>query len=127
MNGTFERFHAHAGQAQLGSAVVRALEASSAHGATVAPGGGMPFDPVLSALGLWTYGQYMKGTKQVRISRRHQHAVVTPRRNDGPRKAFTDLDNQAEALDDLSGLQSAGPCSAPWLSRNDAVTSPGTR
>jgi len=100
MNGHFEFIPLDAGPVALGQAVLDALDAANQ---VVPPDVKPPIAPVLRALRLRSYGQYMRGARSVGVEIDDDGVVrLTPRRNDGPKAGFTPLTDRASVLDDRS-------------------------
>lgn len=101
-NGHFSRVPESAEAIELGLAVNDALDAS--------PGivaydnrTGSPFAPVLSALGLRSYGAFMKGTLSVDVSTDDDDVLtLMPMRNMGPREGFHFGHDEARVIEDRS-------------------------
>lgn len=105
MNGHFERLDAGASAADLGSAVARRLSDSES-GVYLPPRSGpSPFRPVLDALGVSSYAQYMKGASSVGVAVTEGRLAVTPKRNGGSRTGFVEIDDLTEQLGGVSPME----------------------
>jgi hypothetical protein len=91
LDGTPDRLPADTATAQLGAAVDNALQRSR-HGVDELTRDSDPARPLLDLLGLPDFASYAKGTRSVEVYREGEDVEVTPRRNDGPRRGFTPLD-----------------------------------
>lgn len=104
MNGWLRRLDEAASDEAIGAAVTDGLDASEAD---VEPPGrdAKPAAPLLEMVGLRSYGAYMRGTRQVGISREGHVVTVEPKRNEGSRGGFTPLPDRAEVMDAPSGQE----------------------
>lgn len=103
MNGHYSRVPSDVGPPLLGQSVSDALDASNRLQLRDVDASADSFAPVLVALGLKTYGQYMKGTVSVSVEVGDDDVLrVTPMRNGGPREGFVEIVDSARVLNDHS-------------------------
>jgi hypothetical protein len=97
LDGAPDRLPADSSAAELGAAVDNALRRSR-HGVDDLTRDSEPARPLLDLLGLPDFATYAKGTRSVEVYRDGDDVEVTPRRNDGPRRGFTPLDEDITTL-----------------------------
>lgn len=98
MNGWLRQLHREADDEGLGAVLVSALDASESEieVPVVDPN---PDAPLLRMLGLPSYGVFMVGAQCVRVNRDGGTIHVTPKRNAGGWKGFTELTDRTEQLE----------------------------
>lgn len=103
-SGPFFRIPEDSDDNELAGALDQALSSSRRNASAPPVKGRGPFAPVLEALGLRSYAEYMRGSLSVGITRDDSEVVVTPKLNGGARAGFTELLDQVETLHDSSAL-----------------------
>jgi hypothetical protein len=89
MNGAFQQIATTAPAEQLAEAIDRALTQSRTGIPDTTRRGPLPFQPVLDALNLSSYGSYTRGTRSVAVERNHEIVSIIPYINNGPRNGFS--------------------------------------
>ena len=103
MNGHFARVPTDADVEDLGRTVLDALDASNRIRLREVDGSDNSFAPVLAALGLKTYAQYMRGATSVSVDIGDDDILrITPMRNGGAREGFVDMTAEVSVLLDRS-------------------------
>lgn len=103
MNGHFSRVPVDVEAKGLGSTVLEELEASNQIALRDVGRSANPFAPVLAALGLKSFAQYMKGAVSVDIAIGEDGGLrVTPMRNEGARGGFVEITEDSSILADSS-------------------------
>lgn len=103
MNGHFSRIRPEGESNALGQAILDALDASNTVPLRDVDASDETFAPVLQALGLKRYTQYMKDVASVSVEIGNDGVLkVTPMRNAGAREGFVEIVDRARALSDRS-------------------------
>lgn len=103
MNGHFVRVPTDADVQDLGQALLDALDASNRITLREVDGADNSFAPVLAALGLKTYAQYMRAATSVSVDVRDDDTLrITPMRNGGAREGFVEMTAEVSVLLDRS-------------------------
>ena len=104
MNGWLRQLRQETDDEGLGAVIVSALDASESDidVPVVDPN---PDAPLLRMLGLRSYGVFMVGTQCVRVNRDAGAIQVTPKRNGGGQKGFTELADRTERLEKPTARQ----------------------
>ena len=92
MNGWYRILDREVDDATLGLAVFDALARSDTAAPALPPEGPLPIAPLVAALHLKTYAQYIRGVRSVGI-RGNGAIEITPTRNDGTRRGFTPIES----------------------------------
>jgi hypothetical protein len=101
MNGHFSRLPLHTTAEELGLALLAALDASNRIALRDVDASADSFAPVLAALGLKNYAQYMKGATSVSLEIGDDDVLrATPMRNGGAREGFVEIADRTRLLAD---------------------------
>ena len=99
MNGHFARVLTDADVEDLGRALLDALGASNRITLREVDGSDDSFAPVLAALGLKTYAQYMRAATSVSVDIGDDGILrITPMRNGGVREGFVEMTAEVRVL-----------------------------
>jgi hypothetical protein len=103
MNGHFQVVPLSAPASMLGHVILDAIEASNTLPFPQSNPGTKPIDPVLDALGVRSYAQYMKGTRGVTVRMDDDDVLrITPQRNEGARGGFVPITDKQTVVEDRS-------------------------
>ena len=103
MNGNFSRVPSDADAKDLGQALLEALHESNRIKLRRVSASADSFEPVLTALGMKNFAQYMKGAVSVTVEDGKDGILrITPMRNGGTREGFVEITDKARVLEDRS-------------------------
>lgn len=94
MNGWYRILQDDVDDVTLGLSVFEGLSHSGTAAPALTSDSPLPIAPVLAALQLKSYAQYIRGVRSVGISA-NGTLEITPKRNEGTRRGFTPIESAA--------------------------------